>query len=154
MKTFFHRWGNVLALLGILTGVAFAQTINQSVQLSQDPRGTIGVDTNGNIYLQQNKHFLSTPNVAPPPVASSCGTSPSIVGTDFSGKVTTGSGATTSCVVTFGTAFLTAPACLVSADSTTALTAALRGVSTTTTLTVTYASSTSGLFDYICASTS
>jgi len=52
------------------------------------------------------------------------------------------------------TAFVTAPACVVSPDSSMAVTTAVSGVSTTTTLTVTYTSSTSSKFDYICVSPS
>lgn len=47
------------------------------------------------------------------PVATSCGTGPAVVGTDSSGKVTMGTASPTGCVITFATAFATAPNCVV-----------------------------------------
>jgi len=66
-----------------------------------------------------------------PTVAGSCGTGPTIVGSDLAGKVTTGTGSPTSCTITFQKAFAVAPAC-VGNDETTA--AAVKAISTTTTL--------------------
>ena len=151
MKNFFHRWGTSLALLCLLGSVSFAQVISSSIQLSQDPRGPFGVDINNGVYFPG--HIL-TPAGRPPPAIGTCGTSPSVIGTDTAGKATTGSTATTACTITFGTAFVTAPACVVSPDSSMAVTSAVFGVATTTTLVVTYASSTSSKFDYICMSPS
>lgn len=151
MKSFLHRWGTTLALLCILGGVGIAQNIQSSLQLSQDARGPFGVDVNSGVYFPG--HVL-TPAGRPVPTIGTCGTSPSVVGTDTAGKATTGSTATTACTIIFGTAFVTAPACVVSPDSSMAVTSAVFGVSTTTTLVVTYASSTSSKFDYICMSPS
>jgi hypothetical protein len=154
MKNFLHRWGTTLALLAILGSVGIAQNITQSVQLSQDPRGTIGVDTTGNIYFQNNKHILSSPNVSPPPVLSACitGGSPTLTGTDFSGTIVSGTTASTSCVVTFGAAFLTAPRCVVTWQSGPLV--AMSWTTSTTALTITQTSTASVTIDYICTSTS
>ena len=135
-------------------GLVLAQTINQSVQLTQDPRGVIGVDTNGNVYLQSNKHFLSSPNAAPPPVLSACvtGGSPTLTGTDFSGTIVSGTTASTSCVVTFGTAFVTAPRCVVTWQSGPLV--AMSWTTSTTALTITQTSTASVTIDYVCTSTS
>lgn len=137
-----------------LAGFAFAQVINQSVQLSQDPRGTIGVDTNGNVYFQSNKHILSSPNVAAPPVLTACitGGSPTLTGTDFSGTIVSGTTASTSCVVTFGAAFVTAPRCVVTWQS--GPLAAMSWATSTTALTITQTSTASVTIDYLCTSTS
>src|SRR5262249_37223909 len=43
--------------------------------------------------------------------AVSCGTSPSITGTDQAGEVTMGTGAPTGCVITFNSAYTSAPYC-------------------------------------------
>lgn len=76
-------------------------------------------------------HLESTGSV--PSIGGSCGTSPSIVGTDVAGKVTTGSVAPTSCTVTFAIVWTNAPACF-SVNETTANLS--RAVSTTTTVTL------------------
>jgi hypothetical protein len=155
MRNFIQKWGSALALLGILGGLAIAQNITSSVQLSQDPRGAIGVDSNGNVYYQNNVHILSSPNVAAPPVLTACitGGSPTLTGTDFSGTIVSGTTASTSCVVTFGKAFVTAPRCVVTwaaggPPATTSWT------TSTTALTITQASTSSVTINYICVSTS
>lgn len=51
------------------------------------------------------------------PVLSSCGTGPTMRGTDTAGEITVGA-ATTSCTLTFNTAFTNAPTCTVSFQST------------------------------------
>lgn len=52
------------------------------------------------------------------PVLTSCGSSPSIVGTDQSGVITMGSGAPTGCVVTFATSYNATPICNVTWQAT------------------------------------
>lgn len=52
------------------------------------------------------------------PVVSACGTTPAITGSNTAGKVTVGTGVTTSCTVTFDTAYANAPACTIAGDST------------------------------------
>ena len=46
------------------------------------------------------------------PTMTSCGTSPSIVGTDNAGKITTGSGTVGTCAFSWATTWVVAPACL------------------------------------------
>jgi hypothetical protein len=50
------------------------------------------------------------------PVVSACGTGPAITGADGAGKVTIGTGVTTSCTVTFATAYTSAPACTITSN--------------------------------------
>lgn len=57
-------------------------------------------------------HLIST--AASPPTVSSCGTSPSVSGTDVKGVITTGSGGPTACTLNFATAYASAPVCVVS----------------------------------------
>lgn len=76
-----------------------------------------------------------------------CGTAPAILGNDYAGKVTTGSTATTSCLVTFASAFANAPYCTASNNS---AVAAIQPVTTTTTMTLNYASATSIQISYTC----
>lgn len=48
-----------------------------------------------------------------PPVLTACGTTPAVVGSDFAGKVTMGTGSPTGCVITFAQTHAVAPNCLV-----------------------------------------
>lgn len=67
------------------------------------------------------------------PVLSACGSSPSIVGNDMTGKITIGGGVQTSCTVTFYTPWSNAPACWT--NSNTALTS-FTATTTSTALTL------------------
>ena len=150
MKKYLLPSGVILAL-GL--GFAFAQNISKSVQLSQDPTGLVGYDTSNNIYIPG--HLLTTTRGGPPPTVtgSTCGTTtPSVVGSDFAGVITVGTSATTSCVLTFGTAFVTAPVCLLTPKS--AILAALSYATSTTALTITQTSTASNTIAYLCTSSS
>lgn len=99
------------------------------------------------LRLDQLGHLISLGSA---PAASSCGTSPSVTATstDNAGKVTIGSGATTSCTVTFAAAYASAPACTVSGDNT-----AVTYIATTTASVLTIISSAdmaSDVISYIC----
>lgn len=89
---------------------ALAQNINKAVQLSQDPTGLIGYDTNNATYFPG--HINSTTRGSAPPVLTTCGTAPAFIGTDTALRLTTGSAATT-CTVTFGVPFVAIPACVI-----------------------------------------
>lgn len=98
----------ILALGCVWAG---AQTINKALQLSQDATGAFGVDTTNGVYFPG--HILSPTNTNRPlPSISGTGT-PTLVGTDTAGLVTFGTSGTTATVV-FGTAYVTAPWCVVS----------------------------------------
>lgn len=138
-------------ILALSLGLAYAQNANQAVQLSQDPTGKVGYDNiQGGIYLPG--HLLSTTRLGPAPVLSACitGGTPTLVGTDLSGVITGGTTASTSCVVTFGTAFQTAPNCVVSWQ--TGPLAAMSWTTSTTALTITQTSNASSKIAYICTS--
>jgi len=142
----------ILLILGLSIGLVYAQNVTKSVQLSQDPSGPIGFDTLLNTYFQG--HILVTPSVRPVPTVtgSTCGTTaPSVAGTDVVGLITVGTSATTSCVLTFGTAWVTAPACIITPR---AALAAFSATSTTTTMTITQTSTANDVIAYICMSTS
>ena len=80
------------------------------------------------------------------PVISSCGTSPSVVGSDLAGTVTGGSASPTTCTITFSAAFSIAPACVVAAVP---QLAAFTYTTSTTAIAVTSSAST-GAVKYIC----
>jgi hypothetical protein len=62
------------------------------------------------------------------PTVSSCGTAPSVTGTDSIGVITTGSGTVTTCTLNFSTTLQAAPSCAVTTDST-SVTAAISSAS-------------------------
>ncbi len=82
------------------------------------------------------------------PALSSCGTSPTIVGSDSAGEVTTGTGTPTSCVITFATAYTAAPVCIMR-DRTATSTLTSYAISTTA-ITVTSTAASSQKLDYVC----
>src|ERR1035437_4482797 len=134
----------LILVLGL--GLALAQTINKSVELSQDGLGLVGYDTLNNICLPN--HLNSTIRAGVAPVLTACvtGGSPTLVGTDFMGTIVAGTTASTSCVVTFGTAFVTAPNCSVTWK--TGPLAAMSWVVSTTALTITQTSNASSSIVY------
>lgn len=141
----------IFLTLALGTALAVAQTANRGVQLSQDASGFVGFDNvQGGIYLPG--HILSTNRLSTPPALSACitGGSPTLVGTDLSGVITGGTTASTSCVVTFGSAFQTAPNCVVSWQ--TGPLAAMSWTTSTTALTITQTSNASSKIAYICTS--
>jgi hypothetical protein len=57
---------------------------------------------------------------SPAPTVQSCGTSPSITGTDTAGKIQVGTGTVTACTLKFGTYYVNPPSCVFTSVSTTA----------------------------------
>lgn len=141
-----------LLILALAGGLAFAQSITKALQLSQDASGAFGVDTTNNVYFPG--HVLTTGRAGPAPALSACitGGSPTLVGTDVAGTITAGTTASTSCVVTFGRAYVTAPDCIVSWK--TGPLAAMSWVTSTTALTITQTSNASSQISYICTAAS
>jgi len=80
----------VLALVALLVGAGVA--VAQVTSLSTDFYGRL----HGN---------------GPVVVLSSCGTAPTVVGTDSAGVITIGTGTPSACTVTFARAYVNAPAC-------------------------------------------
>lgn len=102
----------IVAALAILGVGAVAQNINKALQLSQDPTGAIGVDTNNNVYFPG--HVLT---VGPgTPVATSCGGG-TVTGTDTAGTVSGSAAGGTGCVITFSKAYLATPYCIVTSEN-------------------------------------
>lgn len=86
------------------------------------------------------------------PTLSSCGTSPSIVGTDNSGTVTVGSVSASGCTITFAKTWATAPNCVVTNQSMSVVNALSYTISTTA-ITVTQTGLTGALLNYSCSGT-
>lgn len=143
----------LIAILGLGLTFAWAQVPNQSIQITQDPSGPVGYDSvQGGVLLPG--HLLTSTRKAPAPALTACitGGSPTLAGTDFAGLITAGTTASTSCVVTFGTAFQTAPNCVVTWQ--TGPLAAMSWTTSTTALTITQTSNASSKISYVCTSTS
>ncbi len=85
---------------------------------------------------------------ATPPVLTSCGTSPTVVGDDKAGTVTMGTSTPTGCVITFAAAYTSAPICVVTWRAT-PLASQSYAVSTTA-ITLTQTATSSNKIDYIC----
>lgn len=134
----------LILALGLTVGIA--QNINKALQLSQDPTGAIGVDANNNIYFPG--HFLTQ---ASAPTLSSCGTTPTIAGSDSWATIVTGT-TTTACTVTFRQAFLAAPFCVLAAPGTSVV--PFTYTTQTTSIIVTFTGTNSALrVNYFCPST-
>lgn len=105
----------VLVVLGL--GFAAAANITKSVQLSQDPSGPIGFDTQSSVYFPRHVNNSGTK-----PSFWGCGTSAITDGTDTAGLVQEGTGtvggtAAASCGLTFQTAFASTPYCTANSNS-------------------------------------
>jgi len=133
-----------------LAGVALAQTISSSVQLSQDARGPYGVDTAQNLYIQNNRHLLFQLNTTPLPTVAGAGCVVTANSTDTNGQLTGCSGANG--VVTFSQAYVTAPRCVVSTSN--ATNTFMLNTSTTTALTITPGAAAAGTWNWFCSSVS
>lgn len=82
------------------------------------------------------------------PALTSCGTSPSITGTDLAGTVTMGTGTPTGCVITFNTAKSSAPHCVVTWIATPL--ASQSYATSASAITLTQTATSSNVVKYIC----
>lgn len=108
---------------------------------------TIGNSTTTFTFLT-NGHITST-STSNTPVLSSCGTTPSIVGSDAAGTVTVGSVAATGCTITFANAYVNAPACTVT-EQTGSVTNVFSYTLSTTAIVVSQTGLTSDKLNYVC----
>lgn len=84
------------------------------------------------------------------PSISSCGTSPSVAGTDVGGVVTIGSGGSSSCIVTFANAYTGKPACTANFVTTSAPSGSIGVAPSTTEVTFYAAFGAASEFTYTC----
>ena len=96
------------------------------------------------LFQIKGSHVVATGTV---PVVSSCGTSPSIRGTDMAGVVTVGSVSATTCTLTFASQWVNAPACVISSNA-----AIASQTVTVTSSTLVFAGTliTSDVVNYVC----
>ena len=83
------------------------------------------------------------------PALSSCGTSPGIEGNDWAGRIRVGTGSTTTCILTFNTAFASTPMCVLQNES--SLTTVMRATTVAASVTITASQNLAGQFiSYHC----
>jgi hypothetical protein len=151
--------GGLFALVIVSTFAVAQSQIPYVASLGQNDIQQVIKNANpqaGNTYatLNQLRAWLfggsSAQSVVP--VLSSCGTSPSIAtgSTGFAGRVTTGTGTPTGCVITFATAYTSTPACAVVSQTAPATTTPAYTVSTTA-ITIVQAAGDSRIYNYVCA---
>lgn len=96
--------------------------------------------------LAQNSQHLTAPTLTTSTTVCG-GTGATVRGTDTSGQIAQAASASTSCVVTFATAFATAPLCFVSINN--VADTALKCATSTTALTITQTSASSNVTNYL-----
>jgi len=117
-------------------------------QTPPTPTGLLVVGNTGNDYRDFGARHFVMQALTGPTIGGSCGSSPSIAGTDAAGTITAGTGSPTSCTVTFNVAFANAPACTANAQTTTT---SLNVATTTTTAIISSVTLTAGeKINYIC----
>lgn len=128
--------------LSSLPAVIIQGASSQSANLQewQKSDGTVYADISSSGHLNSK---------GPVPAVSSCGTSPSVVGSDNGGTITVGSGIVTACTLTFANAYTNAPACVIS-DNSTAITGDISAISNSAFTSSFSASLGSGQIYYIC----
>lgn len=104
-----------------------------------------GAPATETIRFRSNNHIKTT---GADPVLTSCGTTPTVVGSDMAGNITIGTGTITSCIVTFAVAYAVAPACTIAGDNV-AVTYA-RTISTTVLTILSSADMATDVVSYIC----
>lgn len=149
------------AALVALCGAALAQIVSppqvasiNGTDLFQDISRGVSTTTNYYATALQLRAFMLGQNSAQNAVpvlttsGSTCGgSSATVSGTGVSGQVTEGSSASTSCVITFPVAYVTAPECFVSINN--VADGSLKCATSTTALTVTQTSASSNVLNYL-----
>ncbi len=117
---FFSKFGNGgnsfggTASLGTADNNSLNFITNALTRVSIDPTGRVGINQSSpTAALDVNGHIANSS--ASSPTIGTCGTNPSITGNDTRGIITLGTGSPTACTITFSSAYVTTPICVVSA---------------------------------------
>ncbi|HSV26235.1 MAG TPA: hypothetical protein VLJ17_24825 [Xanthobacteraceae bacterium] len=97
-----------------------------------------------NLYFDNLVHIRS---LGAAPTLTSCGTSPSVSGSDVSGTITMGTGSPTGCTATFAQAYLNAPNCVVTWQTNIA---SMQYTVTASALTLVQTATSSNKVNYFC----
>lgn len=140
------------ALMSIGTSTATNITIGRSGQTVSFPGN---VSSTGILTIGSSSTFKGNLNATSTNADSvsvgTCGTSPTIIGGNGRGAVTTGSDASSTCTITFGLAFANKPLCQVTSETTSSI--GYRITPSASTLVIITASSSafiSNTLDYFC----
>lgn len=119
--------------------------LSPSISGPSDVANGINIPSGTSSHITVTKHLSTTTLLQP--ALSSCGTSPVLTtgSSDMNGSYTTGSGATT-CTLTFGATYVTAPTCVQSAQGT----ATQPTFTTTATTLVNSVDIASTVYNYFC----
>ncbi len=147
-KGFYITFWSFLIALGFLV-IAGAVSVLNDEGLTTPAVTTLGNASFGsNLLYNANKNHLITTGTTP--TLSSCGTSPTINGSDIAGKVIIGSIEAEQCLVIFSQPYVVAPSCVISVE-TNAGTNPYTSTTSTTQLNVQSNSDGTGdIFTYIC----
>jgi hypothetical protein len=145
--------GLAYAQVTTLPGVSFINPTDLFQDVPNGVAGTTSVYATGTqlrtFVLSQGGGVSHTGAPALTTSGSTCGGSTAALtgGSDVSGQVAEGSSASTSCVITFSKAFVTAPECFVSLNN--VADGSLKCATSTTALTVTQTSASSNVLNYL-----
>jgi len=139
--------GDLVLATGRATGNGAAKIDIQTVDANQGTGTTARAAATRTRF--RDGHIVALTGAAPA-ISGSCGTTPSCTGcTDVAGRLTTGTGSPTSCVLTFNKAYTTnAPVCVATNENAAARQPTV--VTTTTTLTLAATFTASDKIHYIC----
>lgn len=136
---------NIKRLGLTVLGALFASTIVAlAANMAIDGNLSVGGTTTNTGAVNSPAHLNTG---ATPPVLTSCGTTPSITGSDTAGIVTMGTTAT-GCVITFATAYTGTPYCVVSWIATPL--ASQSYVTSNVAITLTQTSTSNNKIQYVC----
>jgi peptidoglycan/xylan/chitin deacetylase (PgdA/CDA1 family) len=124
----------------LLVGASSPTSLTNLFQVATSTWSMFSIDTSGHIYATTTS-----------PVLSSCGTSPTMVGGDSWGTITTGATAN-GCTITFASQFTSAPTCTVTNRSM-SLVNAMTYTTSVSALTITQTAIGGALVDYHCFGT-
>lgn len=119
--SFFTIAGSSSGSLGLII-IPSSDAFHIDVTTSSTKYSYVGINISTPLaQLSVGGHIETSSNTATTitssPTVSSCGTNPSVSGTDVSGKITIGGGIITSCLLTFGKSWTNAPACTILSDT-------------------------------------
>lgn len=138
---------NILTLSTSPTGVNFLAVSTVPATAPTDYLLKISSTSGTTVFgIQNNAHVISSGTT---PSMGTCGSSPSVIGSDMAGVVTVGGGVVTSCTMNFASPFVNTPVC-VESDNSTSVTADISSISSTS---VTFGFSATlggGTVQYIC----
>lgn len=139
--------GPLVTISSVPTGVALVSVSSAPASAPSDGVVTVSSQTGTITFQAQYDGHLVSSGTAPS--MGTCGSTPSVIGTDTAGVITVGSGVVTSCTMNFANVWANPPVC-VESDNSTAVTG---DITTTTTSSITFGFSATlggGQVNFIC----